>query len=150
VRDERAEKRPCELALAGEGNYAFKGRVDFISPKLNADTGTLLVRTIFENADEALLPGLFARLRFPISTRKALLVPDSALLSDQQGRFALVVNDKDEVELRRVKIGTLEDGMRVVEEGLGSKDRVITLGVLKARPGSKVAPKVQEAAADRR
>jgi RND family efflux transporter MFP subunit len=141
---------PCELALAGDGEYAFKGRIDFVSPKVNADTGTLRVRTVFENADEALLPGLFARLRFPMSTRKALLVPEAALLSDQQGRFAMVVNQKDEVEVRRVKVGTLDAGMRVVEEGLGPSDRVITLGVLKARPGSKVAPKVQEAAADRR
>ena len=81
------------------------------------------------------------------STRKSLLVPEAALLRDQLGRFAMVVNAKDEVEVRRVHIGTLDGDMRVVEDGLKPEDRVIVLGVLKARPGSKVTPKTQEAAA---
>jgi RND family efflux transporter MFP subunit len=115
---------------------------------MNPLTGTLRVRTRFENPDETLLPGLFARARFPMSSAKAVLVPESALLSDQQGRYALVVNDKNQVEVRRVRIGTLEGTMRVVEEGLTPQDRVVVLGVLKARPGAVVAPKLQEPPAD--
>ena len=96
-----------------------------------------------------LLAGSFARVRFPMTTEQAMLVPDSALLTDQQGRYAVVVNDRDEVEVRRVRVGALDGAMRVVEEGLDPDDRVIVLGVLKARPGAKVTPKVQEALAGR-
>lgn len=136
--------RPCELALADETEFRFKGRVDFVDPALDATTGTLRVRTRFENTDDRLLPGLFARVRFAMSNRKSLVVPEAALLRDQQGRYAMVVNGKDEVEARRVTIGVLDGTMRVVESGLSADDRVIVLGVLKARPGSKVTPKVQE------
>jgi RND family efflux transporter MFP subunit len=141
--------RPCELALADETDYKVAGQVDYVDPALNPDTGTLRVRTRFENANETLLPGLFARIRFPMSSQQAMLVPDAALLSDQRGRFAMVVNAEDTVEVRRVSIGVLDGSMRVVTEGLEPDDRVIVLGVLKARPGAKVNPKMQEAAESR-
>ncbi len=139
--------RPSELALSDEQEYSVAGRVDYVAPEIDRQTGTLSVRTRYENEDGSLLPGYFARVRFPMSTSKAMLVPEAALLSDQQGRFAMVVNEKDEVEARRVTIGVLEGSMRVVEEGLTTNDRVIVLGVLKARPGSKVTPTMQETAA---
>lgn len=139
--------RPSELALADDSDYAIKGRVDYVAPQMDTQTGTLKVRTEYANTSEELLPGLFARVRFPMSSAKALLVPDAALLSDQQGRYAMVVNEKDEVEVRRVEIGALEGSNRVVTSGLTPADRVIVLGVLKARPGSKVTPKMQEVAA---
>lgn len=141
------EWRPCELALAGQDEFKFSGRIDYVAPALDTTTGTLRVRARFENTDESLIPGLFARARFPMSTVKATLVPDAALLSDQQGRFALVVDDADEVQVRRVDIGGLEGQMRVVNSGLTTADRVVTLGVLKARPGSKVSPKTADASA---
>lgn len=136
--------RTVELALNDDPTFPVKGRIDYVEPQVNIQTGTLRVRTRFDNAEEWLLPGLFAKLRFPMSTQQAMLVPDAALLSDQQGRFAMVVNEKDEVEPRRVKIGVLDGSDRVVEEGLKPEDRVIVLGLLKARPGSKVAPKKQD------
>ncbi len=139
--------RPCELSLSDETSFEFKGRVDYVDPQMNAQTGTLRVRTRYENTDNSLLPGLFSRVRFAMSTEKALLVPEAALLSDQQGRYALIVNEDDEVEARRVKIGSLDGTMRVVEEGLEPEDQVVVLGVLKARPGSKVTPKTEKPAA---
>lgn len=142
--------RPCELALADETEFTIKGHVDYVDPQMDRRTGTLNVRTKYENADEKLIPGLFARVRFPMSSAKAMLIPESALLTDQQGRYALVVNDRDEVEVKRVKIGVLDQNMRVVEGGLVADDRVIVLGVLKARPGSKVTPRTQKAVADAR
>ena len=138
--------RPSQLALAGDAEFAFEGVVDYVQPELDLQTGTLRVRTRYENTDESLLPGFFARVRFAMSVRDSLLVPEAALLSDQQGRFAMVVNQSDEVEVRRVRIGILDGSMRVVEEGLTPEDRVIVLGVLRARPGSKVTPKTQETA----
>lgn len=142
--------RPCELSLADELDFKYKGRVDYVDPQMDTRTGTLRVRTRFENEDETLLPGLFSRVRFAMSSTNSMLVPEAALLSDQQGRYALIVNEKDEVEAKRVKIGTLDGNMRVVEEGLEPEDHVIVLGVLKARPGSKVTPKVQKPAKGRK
>lgn len=139
--------RPCELALADESTFGVTGRVDYVDPIMNAHTGTLRVRTRYENSDDTLLPGLFSRVRFAMSSERKLVAPEAALLSDQQGRFAIVVNDQNEAEVRRVRIGALDGDMRVVEEGLNASDRVVVLGVLKARPGSKVTPKVQEPAA---
>lgn len=139
--------RPSELALADESDFPVSGRVDYVAPALDSQTGTLRVRTRYENEDERLLAGLFARVRFAMSSEKRVLAPDSALLSDQQGRYAMVLNAKDEVEMRRVRIGALDGSMRVVEEGLTPQDRVVVLGVLKARPGSKVSPTMQEPAA---
>lgn len=142
--------RPSELALADQTEFSYPGRVDYVAPQLDRVSATLRVRTTYENKDESLLPGFFARVRFPMSSASAILVPESALLSDQLGRYAMVVNEKDEVEQRRVKIGVLDGMVRVVEEGLTPQDRVIVLGVLKARPGSKVTPKMQEPAAQGR
>lgn len=139
--------RPSELALADGGDYEYAGHIDYVEPELNQQTGTLRVRTVYENADEALLPGLFARVRFAMSSSELLVVPEAALLSDQQGRFAMVVNADDEVEVRRVEIGALDGTDRVVTSGLTANDRVVVLGVLKARPGAKVSPQTQEAAA---
>ncbi len=142
--------RPCELALSGETDFKTKGRVDYVNPELNRDTGTLRVRTQYDNTDGRLIPGFFSRVRFAISSSDALVVPEAALLSDQQGRYAMVVNEDNTVEVKRVKIGVLDGALRVVESGLTPEDRVIVLGALKARPGSKVTPKKQEAApADR-
>lgn len=139
--------RPCELALSDESDFSVAGRIEYVAPQVNRDTGTLLVRARFENEDELLLAGYYARLRFPMSTAKAMLVPEAALLSDQQGRYALIVNAENKVESRRVRIGGLDGGMRAVEEGLSATDRIVVLGVLKARPGSVVTPTVQESAA---
>ncbi len=142
--------RPCELALSDEAEFSNTGRVDFVDPQLDAQTGTLRVRTRYDNADESLLPGLFARVRFAMSSRPSIVVPEAALLSDQQGRYAMVVNQDNAVEVRRVRIGALDGSMRVVEEGLTTGDRVVVLGALKARPGAKVTPKLQEPAASGR
>lgn len=149
-KDAQGQWRPCELALSDEDEFSVPGRIDYVAPRVDRQTGTLRVRTRFENTDQSLLPGLFARVRVPMDSRRALLVPEAALLSDQLGRYAMIVNDNDEVVVRRVKVGLLEDTMRVVEEGLGPNDRVIVLGVLKARPGAKVTPRIQEDAAESR
>lgn len=138
--------RPSQLSLTGDDSFTIEGIVDYVQPELDLQTGTLRVRTRYNNTDESLLPGFFARVRFATESRDSLLVPEAALLRDQQGRFAMVVNANDEVEVRRVKIGILDGAMRVVEEGLTPEDRVIVLGVLRARPGSKVTPKTQQPA----
>ncbi len=138
------EWRPVDLATADSGEFNIHGQIDYVDPALNALTGTIRVRGRFENQDERLIPGLFVRVRIFLDTAPAMVAPDIALLSDQSGRYALVVNDKDTVEIRRVKIGALDGSMRVVLEGLSLTDRIVVNGLQRARPGVVVKPTLKE------
>jgi RND family efflux transporter MFP subunit len=137
--------RPVDLAIADRAEFSFHGHVDYVDPLVNAQTSTIHVRCRFENEDEFLLPGLFVRLRFPTETGAAVLAPDIALLSDQGGRFALVVDEHDEVQARHVTVGELDGPLRVVTSGLTTADRVVVNGLLRARPGAKVQPQLAAA-----
>jgi RND family efflux transporter MFP subunit len=138
---------PVEIGLQSESGYPHKGHFNYAAPMINASTGTLAARAIFDNKDRALLPGYFVRVRIPVEDQAdALLVPDAALGSDQSGRYLLVVNKDNVVEHRNVTIGPLIDGMRVIDDGLKADDSVVVAGVLRAIPGQKVDPQVQAAA----
>jgi RND family efflux transporter MFP subunit len=130
--------------LTGEDGYPHTGHLDFASISASASTGTLLVRGIFPNPAGRILPGLYARVRVPVETRVALLVPATAVGSDQQGSFLLVVNAQDVVERRYVKAGPLEGDLRVIEEGVAANERIVASALLKARPGSRVAPEKEQ------
>ena len=109
--------------------------------KVDAGTGTLTARAIFDNPDGVLLPGLFVRVRIPTRTvDDALMVPDAALGADQSGRYLLVVGKDDVVEQRNVEIGSAEGTLRVIEKGIKADDRVIVGGMQRAVPGQKVKP----------
>jgi len=141
-------KVPVEIGLQTENGYPHQGTLDYYSPTVNPSTGTLATRAIFQNADHVLLPGYFVRVRIPLGeAQNALLVPDTALGSDQGGRYLLVVNKNNVVEQRKVEIGPLVDGMRVIASGLAADDRVVLSGLLRAIPGQTVDPQVQAAAA---
>ncbi len=138
---------PVEVGLQSENGYPHAGHFNYAAPVINSSTGTLAARAIFENADRALLPGYFVRVRIPVEDQAdALLVPDAALGSDQGGRYLLVVNKDNVVEHRNVTIGPLIDGMRVIDDGLKADDSVVVAGVLRAIPGQKVDPQVRAAA----
>ncbi|WP_334408655.1 efflux RND transporter periplasmic adaptor subunit [Bradyrhizobium sp. AZCC 1721] len=135
---------PIEVGLQTETGFPHKGKLDYAATTLNQSTGTLPVRGVLPNADRALLPGFFVRIRVPLDqVQNALLVPDVALGSDQSGRYVLVVNGENVVEQRKVRVGPLEGELRVIEEGLKPDDRVITAGLLRAIPGQKVDPQVK-------
>ena len=143
------KKVPVEVGLQSETGYPHRGLFDYASPIVNAATGTLPVRAVFQNADRALLPGLFVRVRVPMSEDEtALLVPDAALGSDQGSRYVLVVNRDNVVEQRKVEVGPSAGSLRVIDSGLKPDDRVIVAGVVRAIPGQKVDPQVQTAAAE--
>jgi RND family efflux transporter MFP subunit len=133
-----------DLATADSDQFNVHGRIDYVDPALNPETGTIRVRCRFENEDQVLLPGLFARVRIFLDTSDAMLAPDIALLSDQSGRYALVVNDDNAVEIRRVKIGALDGPLRVVLEGLSASDRIVVNGLQRVRPGVTVKPTLKE------
>jgi RND family efflux transporter MFP subunit len=140
------KKIPVEVALQSETGYPHRGTLDYASPSVNATTGTLAVRAVLQNASRVLLPGYFVRVRVPLgAAENALLVPDSAIGSDQGGRYVLVVDKDNVVEQRKVGIGPRVDDRRVIENGLNPQDRVVIAGVLRAIPGQKVDPQMQAA-----
>ncbi|WP_247509258.1 efflux RND transporter periplasmic adaptor subunit [Bradyrhizobium sp. 157] len=136
---------PIEVGLQTETGFPHKGKLDYAATTLNQSTGTLPVRGVLPNADRALLPGFFVRIRVPLDqVQNALLVPDVALGSDQAGRYVLVVNGENVVEQRKVRVGPLEGELRFIDEGLKPDDRVITAGLLRAIPGQKVDPQLKK------
>ena len=105
-------------------------------------------RGIFPNPDGSLVPGLFARVRGAVGDpTPRVLVPERAVGADQQGRYVLVVNDKDVVEYRPITPGIKFEGLRVVEQGLKGDEWVVVNGLLRARPGAKVDPQRGDALA---
>ena len=142
---EELRKLPIEVALQTDTGFPHKGTLDYVSPTLNQSTGTIAVRGILDNANRVLLPGFFVRVRVPIDNDpSALLVPDTALGSDQSGRYVLVVTSEDVVEQRKVQTGPLDTGLRVIETGLKPDDRVVVAGLLRVIPGQKVDPQLRK------
>jgi RND family efflux transporter MFP subunit len=136
---------PIEVGLQTDTGFPHKGKLDYVSPSLNQSTGTLAARGVLPNPDRVLLPGFFVRIRVPFGEQKdALLIPDTALGADQAGRYALVVNGDNVVEQRKVQIGLLDGGLRVIENGLKGDDRIVIAGLLRAIPGQKVDPQLQK------
>ncbi len=131
------------MGLLNEKGYPHEGLVDFASISLTATTGTLQMRGVFPNPDGKVMPGLYARLRVPLAERNALLVPQEAISRDQQGPFVLVVNSRNTVERRVLRIGFLVGQARVIEEGLTPQDWVVVAGTQKAMPGRQVTPERQ-------
>jgi multidrug efflux system membrane fusion protein len=135
-------KVTVEIGLMTETGYPHSGKLDYAAPTVDTSTGTLTVRGVLDNADRALLPGFFARVRVPMVAQaaEALLVPDTALSSDQSGRYLLVVDKDDLVEQRTVTTGAAVGSLRVITTGLQPEDRVIISGLQRAVVGDKVAP----------
>jgi RND family efflux transporter MFP subunit len=134
---------PVLLGLTNEPGYPHHGTVNFVDNQVNPQTGTLRLRGVFPNADQALEPGYFARIRLLIGqTHGALLVTERALDTDQGQKILYVVSDKNEVRSRPIRIGALHDGLRVIEEGVQPGERVIVNGLLQVRPGITVEPKL--------
>ena len=109
---------PVELGLSDEKGYPHKGTIDFADNKVDPSTGTISVRGVFPNPQPYLLaPGLFVRIRVPIGTQAdAVLVPNRALSTDQQGQYLLIVGSDNVVEHRAVEVGsTEEDNLTVIE-----------------------------------
>ena len=138
------------MALQGEEGYPRPGTVDFFNNLVNPATDTLLVRSVFANPKKAngreLKPGMFVRVKLPISQpRQALLVIDQAITSIQGRKNLYVLDDKDAVQELPVTIGQLQsDGLRVVQgKGLDDKSRVVVSKLLQVRPKTQIQPVLQ-------
>jgi RND family efflux transporter MFP subunit len=139
----RETEWPVSLGLSAEEGYPHQGTINFVDNQVNPRTGTLRVRGVFPNGDEAISPGFFARVRVPVGfPRKALLVTDRAIDNDQGQKILYVVNDNNEVASRPIRVGALHDGLRAIEDGLRPGERVIVTGLQQVRPGVAVEPKL--------
>ncbi|MES2193845.1 MAG: efflux RND transporter periplasmic adaptor subunit [Pseudomonadota bacterium] len=139
----RDTPNPVQVTLTGETKPSHEGTMNFLDNRLDVSTGTLRGRAVIPNKDLSLLPGQFGRVRLIGSAPyEALLLPDSAIATDQSRKIVFVVKDDDTVEARPVVLGPLDEGLRVIREGLKPEDRVIVDGLQRARVGAKVTPQM--------
>ena len=139
-------KVPVELQLADESNFPHKGSVESFDNQLDADTGSILMRAVFANDDGRIVPGLFARIRLPLSERHpALLVDDRAIGTDQANKFVLALSASNTVQYQAVELGPLIDGKRVVRSGLLPGEKIVVNGMARVRPGMPVTPEDESA-----
>src|SRR2546422_93029 len=139
-------KIPVELQLADEREFPHRGYIESFDNHLNPNTGSILLRAVFPNADGRVVPGLFARIRVPLSERHpVLLVDERAIGTDQAQKFVLTLSSTNTVEYRSVKLGPVVDGKRIVRSGLNAGEMVVVNGLQRVRPGMPVTP--QEAVA---
>jgi multidrug efflux system membrane fusion protein len=137
----RDNPNPVQVTLTGETKPSHDGKVDFLDNRLDVSTGTLRGRAVIPNKDLSILPGQFGRIRLIASAPyEALLVPDTAIATDQARKIVFVVKDDDTVEAKPVTLGPLEEGLRVIREGLTPEDRVVVDGLQRVRVGAKVTP----------
>jgi RND family efflux transporter MFP subunit len=134
-----AKGAPVFVGLQTEAGYPHEAKLDFVDTGLDPTTGTIQVRAILPNPTRLLLPGAFVRLRIPLGQPKpSILVPDSVIGEDQVGSYVLIVDKDQVVQQRRIQTGALQNGLRVVAEGLSETDLVIVNGLQQATPTRKV------------
>ena len=135
---------PVEAGLQTESGYPHRGTLDYAAPSVSQSTGTLAVRGVLKNDKRELLPGYFVRVRVPAPEQtQSLLVPSTALGSDQIGRYLLVVGQDNVVEQRKVEVGPAVGDLQVIENGLKPDERVVVAGIQRAVPGQKVDPQLE-------
>ncbi len=136
-------KTPVSLGLANESGYSRDGVLASVDNRLDTVSGTIRVRASFDNADGALVPGLYARVRVGAAQpREAILIDDAAIGTDQAHKFVLVVDAQGRAQYREVRPGDLYDGLRIVESGLAAGDRIVVNGMQRVRPGDRVSSRV--------
>ena len=139
-RDGLDKGTPVEIRLQDESDYRWHGTLDFTDNGLDSESGTIRARAVVRNGEGFLAPGLFGRMRLATGgTRQALLVPDTAVTTDQTRKLLLVVGKDGTVATRAVELGPLVGNLRVIEKGLNPTDRVIIKGTQMAMPGQKVS-----------
>ncbi|WP_283627990.1 efflux RND transporter periplasmic adaptor subunit [Shewanella baltica] len=143
--DPRAGDNPVYMALANERDYQHIGMVDFVDNAMDKQTGTIRVRASFDNEDNSLLPGLFARLRTAGSgAYEGILIDDKAVGTDLNNKFVLVVGADGLVEYRGVTLGEKVQGLRIVTQGLMAEDKIVVNGMQRVRPKMQIDPHMVE------
>ena len=134
-------RKPVQVGLANESGFPHQGAIVFVDNALDPATGTIRSRALLDNHERQFTPGLFARIRLlGAAQHDAVLVNDSAIGTDQTVRYVLVVDKTNKVEYRPVQLGTVADGLRVVQAGLSPGEVIVVNGLQRVRPGAQVQP----------
>ena len=134
-------KIPVELQLGDEQDFPHHGHIESFDNQLNPNTGSILLRAVFPNDDGRILPGLFARIRVPLSARHpALLVSERAIGTDQAQKYVLTLTPTNTVAYQSVELGPAIDGKRIVRSGLEAGEQIVVNGLQRVRPGMPVKP----------
>ena len=132
---------PVQVGLANEEGFPHAGSVDFVDNQLNPQTGTIRARAVLQNKDGQFTPGLFARVQLLGSGEySAILIDDRAVNTDQNQKYVFVLGANNQIEYRKVKLGRVIDGLRVVREGLKAGDVIVVNGAQRVHPGITVTP----------
>ena len=134
---------PVEIRLQDEGDYCWKGSLDFTDNGLDPKSGTIRGRAVLSNPGLFLTPGMFGNMRLASGGKvNALMVPDTAIVTDQARKTVLVVGKDGTVSAKPVQLGPVVDGLRVIRGGLALSDRVVITGTQMAMPGTKVQAQI--------
>lgn len=134
-------KVPVELQLGDEAEFPHHGYIESFDNQLNPNTGSILLRAVFPNDDGRIVPGLFARIRVPLSARhKAMLVAEKAIGTDQAQKYVLALTPTNTVAYQSVVLGPSIDGMRIIRSGLSGGEQIVVNGIQRVRPGMPVKP----------
>ncbi|MEM7061474.1 MAG: efflux RND transporter periplasmic adaptor subunit [Pseudomonadota bacterium] len=140
-----AQALPIGVRLMDEADFRHKGTIDFVDNRLDPNSGTISVRAVIPNPEGFLRPGVFGRIRVPATEPyQALLIPDTAILSDQNRKIVMLADAEGNVSARPVILGDMEGGLRIVKSGLSPDDTVVVNGIQRARPGGKVVVQTVE------
>jgi RND family efflux transporter MFP subunit len=143
LKSTRENKILVEAHLPDEDGWTLQGTLDFVDNQVDRSAGTIRARGVFPNPKLLITPGQFGRIRLPGSDPyKAILLPDSALVTDQSRKLVMTVASDGTVVPKPVRPGPIYDalGLRIIREGLAPTDQVIINGLMRARPGAKVTP----------
>ena len=133
------------VTIADSRQQPFKGKLDFAENRVDNETGTIRVRASFPNPNLILQPGLFGRIQVQGSNSyKAILVPDEAIGSDQNQRIVYVADAAGNITPKPVRLGPKLYGYRVIRSGMTGDETIVVNGLMRIRPGVKVAPQLIE------
>jgi RND family efflux transporter MFP subunit len=140
------EKNPVRIRLADETEWTRTGKVDFVDNTFAPRSGTIRTRAVVDNKNQLLAPGIFGRVQLFGGEYDALLIPDTAIISDQSRKIVFAVGEDNVVKAKPVTLGPLVDGLRVVRDGLAATDQIVLDGLANpmVRPGAKVVPQKGE------
>jgi multidrug efflux system membrane fusion protein len=131
------------VGLANEEGFPHEGKLEFVDNQLDTRTGSVRMRAAFDNKDGALVPGLFARVQLgAAASRKAVVINERAVGTDQSRKFVFVVGADGKAEYRPVTLGPVIDGLRVVRSGVKPGEKIVVNGLQRVRPGAAVAPQM--------
>lgn len=142
------DRIPVQMGTAASTDTPYEGRLQLVDNQVDAKSGTVRARAVFDNKDGQLMPGQFARIRMGQASKgTALLINERAVGTDQSKKFVLVVGADNKAMYREVTLGASVNGLRVVKGGLAANERIVVNGLQRIRPGALVTPQPVEMSA---